>query len=211
MYEQAIGLIAGAIGFLAFVPYILEAIQRKTRPNRATWIIWAILGIIIAASYWASGARETVWAPAAYAVGITAVALISVKYGEGGWTALDIACLLGAGAGLIVWWLTSEPEFSLYLTIAIDAIGAIPTIRKSYERPESESRSSWLMFLAANTLNLFAIREWSAAIASYPVYVFLLDIVILALLFRPSNAGSRNQKRKPKAASPELKKIIRNK
>ncbi len=40
------------------------------------------------------------------------------------------------------------------------------------------------MFLAANTLNLFAIQEWSVAIASYPVYVFILSLAMSALLAR---------------------------
>lgn len=182
--QSAIGLLAGIIGFLSFIPYILETLNRKISPNRATWIIWAVLGVIIAASYYLAGARATAWVPAAYAVGIVVMALLTLKYGEGGWTKLDKACLAGAGAGLVLWAVTSDPVLPLYLTIGIDAVGAIPTIKKAYERPESESRLSWLMYVVANTLNLFAITEWTLVVASYPVYVFVLSGIMSVLLAR---------------------------
>ncbi|MEW6035722.1 MAG: hypothetical protein AB1529_03860 [Candidatus Micrarchaeota archaeon] len=179
-----LGLIAGAIGFLAFAPYIKSILAKKTTPNRATWLIWAVLGIIIAASYYSAGARESAWVPIAYAVGLVFVAGLSLRYGEGGWTPLDLFCLAGAAIGLLLWALTSEPLFALYLTIAVDALGGVPTLKKAHERPESEDRLTWLMFLAANTLNLFAIGEWTVAIASYPVYVFILSLAMSALLAR---------------------------
>jgi hypothetical protein len=180
-----LGLLAGIIGFLAFVPYILDTLSRKTKPNKATWIIWAVLGVIIAASYWSAGARDTAWTPIGYAIGILAVAALSLKYGEEGWTALDKACLLGAGIGLAAWAITSEPVFAYFLTTSIDAIGGIPTIKKAYHRPETESKAAWGMFLIANSLNLLAINEWSLMIALYPVYVFILSLTMNALILRP--------------------------
>jgi hypothetical protein len=186
-----LGIIAGIIGFLAFVPYILDTLSHKTKPNKATWIIWAVLGLIIAASYWSAGARDTAWTPIGYAIGILAVAALSLKYGEEGWTALDKACLIGAGVGLAVWAITSEPVFAFFLTTAIDAIGGIPTILKAYKKPETESRAAWAMFLIANSLNLLAISEWSLVIALYPVYVFVLSLTMNILILRPASAAVR--------------------
>jgi hypothetical protein len=184
-----LGIAAGIIGFLAFVPYILDTLNRKTKPNKATWIIWAVLGVIIAASYYSAGARDTAWTPIGYAIGILAVAALSLKYGEEGWTALDKACLLGAGIGLGIWAITNEPVFAYFLTTIIDGIGGIPTIRKAYHRPETESRAAWGMFLIANSLNLLAISEWSLMIALYPAYVFILSLTMNALLFWPRLHG----------------------
>jgi hypothetical protein len=184
MEPPTLGLLAGIIGFLSFIPYILGTLNRKTKPNKATWIIWAVLGVIIAASYWAAGARETAWVPVAYAIGVIIIALLSLKYGEEGWTTLDKACLAGAGTGLALWYWSGDAALALYFTITVDAIGAAPTIKKAYERPESESRTAWLMYLVANTLNLFALSEWTLAAASYPVYVFALSAIMSALLSR---------------------------
>jgi len=186
MDTAGFGLLAGIIGFLAFIPYILDIVKGSTRPNKATWIIWAAVGFVIAASYFAAGARDSAWTPVAYAVGILAVAALSLRYGEKGWTKLDIACLIGAGIGLSLWILTKEPVFALYITTVVDLIGAIPTFKKAHEKPESESKVAWVMFFIANTLNLFAIgSEWTLPLLSYPGWVFVQSALMNILILRP--------------------------
>jgi hypothetical protein len=194
--NSVLGIAAGIIGFLGFVPYILDTLKRKTTPDKATWIIWAILGIIIAGSYLASGAKESAWTPIAYAVGIVIVAVLSLKYGEDGWTVLDKACLIGAGLGLVLWWYTNDPVLAYVLTTIVDAIGSLPTIMKAYARPESERNLAWPIFLIANTLNLLAIMEWTLVIALYPVYVFILSSSMTALVFFPRKTGISGASRK---------------
>jgi len=200
-YSAFFGIAAGIIGFSGFIPYIIGTLRGTTKPNKATWLIWAAMGAIIAASYFSAGATDSAWLPAAYAVGIFAVAALSLKFGERGWAKLDLFCLLGAGAGLLLWWLTSEPTFALYLTIVVDAIGFIPTFRKAYTNPESEDRLAWCLFLIADILNIFAISEWTLAQASYPVYVLVFTIVLNALLYLPKRGGVRGKEgRKGRAA-----------
>lgn len=192
-YEFLFGISAGAIGFLGFIPYVIGTLRGTTKPNKTTWLIWAAMGVIIAASYFSAGASDSAWLPAAYAIGIFIVAALSLRFGEKGWTKLDLFCLLGAGVGLLLWWLTSEPTFALYLTITVDAIGFIPTLRKAYERPESEDRLAWCLFLVADALNIFAISEWTLAQASYPVYVLVFTLALNALLYLPKRGGVRGK------------------
>lgn len=188
-----VGLLAGCIGFLAFVPYTISTLKRKTRPNKATWIIWAVLGLIIAASYYVSGARDTAWTPIAYAIGMIIVASLSLRYGEDGWTQLDKFCIGGAALGLALWGITDNAMIALYLTIIIDAMGGIPTLKKAYERPESEDMLTWAMFFIANVVNMFAINSWSVQILSYPVYVLILsfsmNVILLRAKFMKRGAG----------------------
>lgn len=191
MDYSMIGIIAGVIEFIGFLPYILDTLNRKVTPNKATWIIWTFLGVIIAASYYASGARDTIWMPIASAIGIIIVALLSLKYGEEGWTPLDKTCLIGAGAGLALWWYTNEPTLAYGMTTIVDAIGALPTIKKAYDRPESERNFAWPLFFIASVLNLIAIRQWTFTIALYPVYVFVLNSSMSALVFLPRNGRNK--------------------
>ena len=56
-----VGFFAGLLSLAAFVPYIIAIVKGVTKPNRATWWIWTTNGLILLASYYASGAESTVW------------------------------------------------------------------------------------------------------------------------------------------------------
>ncbi len=183
--QALLGQFAGALSLLGFVPYIVEIVQGKTRPNRATWWIWTVVGVMLCASYYATGARHAVWVPASYVAGPLVTALLSLKYGEGGWDRFDRNCLAASLLSVVVWWVARSPLLALLSNIAIDFLGALPTVRKSYHEPGAESLLSWSIFLVADAANLGAIGAWSPATALYPVYLFSLAAVLVALLLRP--------------------------
>ncbi len=185
------GQVAGILALAAFVPYVLAILRGETKPNRATWWIWAVVGFMLGASYYSSGANHTIWVPVSYVVGPLVIAVLSLKYGEGGWTRFDRMCLLGAGISVVLWWIFGSPLIALCINLFIDFLGALPTIRKAYHKPEGEDRAAWALFVAGDIANLFAVERWTFAIAAYPVYMFLCGGVIAILVFfRP-----RNQKR----------------
>lgn len=179
---EIIGKIAGGLSLLAFVPYVLSTLRGVNRPNRATWVIWTAVGISLLASYAAAGARDTLWVSIGNLTAFIAVLLLSFKYGEGGWTPLDIGCLIAAAFGFALWWWFDSPLPTLYSGLFIDFVGAVPTIKKAWIDPRSEDLSAWILFFVANSLNLFAIREWSVAIASYPVYMVFITFLLMAIL-----------------------------
>lgn len=179
------GRIAGLISLAAFFPYLLATVRRKTRPNRATWWIWTVVGLMLATSYRSSGARNTMWVAASYVLGPLVTALVAFKYGEGGWTRFDRGCLCGAALSALLWWWFDSPQLALLLNLFIDLLGALPTLRKAYSGPESENKSAWILFSIGNTINLFAIERWQYSILIYPVYMFIISGVITCLLFRP--------------------------
>lgn len=179
-----LGLLAGFVTLLAFLFYIRDAIDRKSRPNRATWIIWTVLSMVISASYYAAGARDTIWAALGFTIGQAAVALVSLRYGTPGWSALDKACLAGAAMGMAAWALSGSAFLALLIAMAVDFIGAIPTIRKALREPDSESRAGWILFGIGNILNVLAIERWTPEIAIFPIYFLLVNGIILALSLR---------------------------
>lgn len=180
--HDLVGKVAGALSFLAYVPYVISTVKGKTRPNRATWIIWTAVGVSLLASYAAAGARETVWVTVANLAAFLMVLILSFKYGEGGWTVFDGFCLFGAGLGFALWWWFDSPLPTLYSGLFIDWIGALPTLRKSWVDPYSEDLLSWILFLTANALNLLALRVWNLEMASYPLYMVGITLVMVVIL-----------------------------
>ncbi|MCC0177363.1 hypothetical protein I4641_10285 [Waterburya agarophytonicola K14] len=180
-----IGIIAGFVGLLGYLPYIITTLQGKTKPNRATWWVWGLLGIIQIISYYYSESNfdSAIWLLACYTLCQIIMAVLSIKFGEGGWDKLDKFCFFGVILSVILWQLFNSASIALLFTIIIDMFGAVPTVVKSYYEPEKESSFSWTIFLIANSLNLVAIGSWSLR-SIYPFYLFCLSLTLTILLHR---------------------------
>ncbi len=182
--KAILGVIAGVIAFVAYVIYVASILRGKTKPNRATWWIWAFMGLVVGLSYYASGAENTIWVPFVEFLGPFIIAILSIKYGEGGLTSrTDLFCLLGAIISIFLWIIFDNPVIALVTNLAIDSFAIIPTIKKSYLRPEGEDFSAWFGTGIADTLNMFAVEKFTFAILLYPIYMLVSDLIVIVILF----------------------------
>lgn len=177
--HQVLGIGAGLLQLTALPIYVRDIFRGGTKPSRVTWWILGFLNAMIAASYFASGARATIWIPIAYAIGFFIIAVLSIRYGEGKWTSFDRICVAGALTAGLIWWLADVPQLTLFLLVAIDFFGLLPTIIKAYKKPGTENRVSWTIATIASVLNVAAIETWVLAVAVYPLYVLITNGVVL--------------------------------
>ena len=180
---ELVGKFAGIIVALSFVPYITSILRRKTSPNRASWFIWTSTNFLILGSYYLSGAKSTVFLPLAFAVGSSMIAILSIWYGDGGWTLLDRFCLIVVGLSIALWFLLKTPQAVLFVGILNGLLGTLPTIKKSYLRPQTESKLAWGMCFIGSIANIIAIDNWSFSIVIYTVSIFFEVGIIVFLLF----------------------------
>lgn len=182
-YYETIGIIAGILALVGYVPYIISILRGKTQPNKATWFIWTLVGGLLAFSYMAEGDQNTIWLPMGYFLGPLITAFLSLRYGYATWTKIDTICVVAAAISIIPWILSDNATLTLLINVLIDATGAIPTLIKTYHEPETEDLTAWIIFFIANTLQLIAISYWNLA-AIYPIYLFLLAGGIVTLIVR---------------------------
>lgn len=183
-WQATMGAISGLLSVICFVPYIITILQGKTKPHRATWTIWLILGIVLSASYYSTGAVNTLWLPVCAAFGQFIIVILSIKHGEGGWSRFDRFCLIGVGISLILWWQFNSAFIALLCNLFIDFLGALPTIKKSYYQPETEDLLTWILYLSASSFNLLALENWSFTLSVFPLYIFFVNVIIATLLLR---------------------------
>lgn len=193
-YTSFFGILAGIVSFSAYFFYMYAIIKGYTKPSRSTWFIWAFVGIITAFSYKASGAVDTLWVAISEATAPTIIALLAIKYGVGGLEKIDKIAFLGSTLSLILWWIFGSPLIALITNLAIDLFAAIPTIVKSWKKPEEEDRLAWSITQSGNLLNLFAIDQFNFGVILYPIYTFTIDGIITALLFIPKKIKKQLQK-----------------
>lgn len=183
--QNTIGLVAGFISFISFFPYLVSTLRGKTKPQRATFAIWSAIDLVILISYFASGARETIWMLGVYTLCQICVFLLSIKFGMGGLDKMDIACLAGAAVGIAAWVLTKNPTAALYISMFVEFLGLLPLIKKAYLYPQTENTLSWTLAWMAALVNLFALTSLQPNIVSYPIYLFLSEGTIAVLLLLP--------------------------
>lgn len=180
-----LGKIAGVLSFCAYISYIRSTLRGETKPSRSTWWILTLVGAMILITYYAEGARSTIWVPVAYVIGPFIIALLSLKYGEGSkWEPLDKICFSLAVISIAIWYATSSAFIALILNIGIDFLGLIPTIKKAYLRPESEDRTAWTLESFAGVINIIALDSSKFSIIIYPIYLLTLNSAVAMLLYR---------------------------
>ncbi len=184
MLQVIFGILAGLIGFFAYVWYLRAILLGETHPNRMTWFIIAFVSWVILLTYHSSGADTTIWLPVGEALASSVIAILAIKHGVGGREERDLICLVGAILSLIVWKVFGSAFLGLIGGLAVDTFALWPTVIKSFKIPGEEDRPAWTMTQIANTFNILAINSLMIGIWIYPIWRFLLDGVVIYALYR---------------------------
>jgi len=192
--HQIIGLTAAVICSTAALPYFISIIKRETVLNRASWFVWLAVGGVTFSSYLVSGARATIFLPALYLVTNAIFFIMSLKYGEGGLSKFDLSCVAIAMFALLVWWITRRSDYANYVSLMAEFIGFLPTYKKIWQRPETESYLAWGIATFAQFLNLFAIEQRRAVIIVDPVSIFLDYFIVMLLLSRKYTLSGKKRR-----------------
>lgn len=184
MYSILFGYISGILILLSFVPYIRDIFKHKTNPQRASWLIWSVLGAIAFASQLAKGATDSLWFTALQELGDLSVFVLSIKYGVGGFAKRDVLTLIGAGISLILWYVTSEPAVALFLIIFIDGLGGVLTMIKSYEHPKTETALLYVLTGLSAFFACLAVGSFNFVLLAFPLYTCAITFgIVMAIKF----------------------------
>ena len=106
----------------------------------------------------------------------------------------DIVCLVVALVGVILWRVTQNPVVALYFAIGADFTGMIPAIIKTYRFPHTEVWTFYLLDVFAAAFSLMAVKNWTVQEYSYPVYIALINLIMVLLIVRPNIVRKVNLK-----------------
>jgi hypothetical protein len=169
-------ILSAVIGTIAFYPYVRDIFFLKTKPHAYTWLIWsitqgtAVVGILYGGGGW--GGLNLVMGT----LFVMSVFLFSLRYGTKNITKTDTAVLIAALLAVVIWWQLHEPILAIFMVSAIDILGYIPSFRKSYHEPWSETLVSWLAFVASDVFALFALSEYNFLTMTYIVAIIIANL-----------------------------------
>lgn len=174
------GVIAACLGTMAFLPYLRDTLAGRTQPQRASWLIWAVLSFVALASQFWEGATTSLWFAAAKVSGTVLICIIAIWKGTGGyWDRRDSWVLALAGLGLVLWAMTETAVYALAISITISFLGGTITIAKAFADPDSETISMWLVSFVAACFAIAAVGGFDPVLMAYPAYLFVLNAAIL--------------------------------
>ena len=179
---QILGLFSGFLSIVMYIPYLRDIFRHTTKPERASWLIWSVLGGIAFFSQLAKGATNSLWLTGAQTFGVFVVFILSLRYGVGGLVKKDIYALITAGLGLFAWYLTNEPAIALIFVIIIDAIGGLLTVLKAYENPDSETLITWLLSGTSGIFATLSIGSLNYVLLAYPVYIIAINYAVVTAI-----------------------------
>ena len=191
-YKTICAITAAVIGAGCFVPYILDIYKSKTKPHAYTWLIWTILQVTGVIAMYYSGAGIGILALAIGSVLCGYVFVLSLKHGTKNITTFDTVCLIGALGAIGVYIFLKDPLLSIILISAIDVAGFLPTLRKSWLEPYSETVSMFAFFAISGTFTILALKDYSFTTALYPATLMAINITatIVIVLRRQSPPSS---------------------
>jgi hypothetical protein len=159
--KQILGIIAVCLTFIAYIPYYRDILRHKTHPHVYSWSLWGLLTVLIVALQIKGGAGTATLVTAAAGLLCIGVVVLSLKHGKRDITTSDtMVALLGLFA-IGFWLIVKQPVVSIILVVIADYLAFIPTVRKSWHKPYSETLSLYVTNTIRFSLALLAVEAYT--------------------------------------------------
>ena len=183
--RNILSLLGALLAIGSVVPYLIDIIKRKTRPNIVSWITWTILTAIATAAAFAAHEPRSAILTLATSLGTLSVVLLGLKYGIAKFTLFDGICQTAAIIGLILWFVFNSPLIALVASLGVDFIGLLPTLRHSWLKPGEETWQAFGIAFFASAFTIASIKTFTVTGLLFPVYLTLADgSLALMLIYR---------------------------
>ena len=184
--KESFAIVAALLAIVGNVPYIRDVLRGRVQPHAYTWLVWTLVSGMTFFGQLAKGAGIGALPTAASEIFTLAIFLLSLRYGFSNPSRSDKVFLGVALAGLVPWLLTSDPTWSVVIAVGIDLVAFIPTLRKTWRRPETERGLLYGMNVARHGLALFSLQAYNVATVLHSLAMIVTNgLMTLFILVRP--------------------------
>lgn len=181
-WKLAFGIFSSALALFACIPYIRDILRRKTEPHAYTWLIWTILQGVGATIQIKGGGGYGAWALTLGTFICFSIFLLSLKYGTKNINFFDLLCLIASFGTLILYLFLTNPLYAVLAITIIDFIGFLPTFRKTFEEPFTETTSMYGASAVVNISSLLALQNYSLPNTLYMSSLFVTNIIMVTII-----------------------------
>jgi hypothetical protein len=177
-----------AIAALGTAVYLRDTLRGTTQPNRVTWLLWAVAPLLAAGVEFDEGVGLR--ALPTFMIGFMPLLVFAASFANRSlvWTIrrFDYACGAVSVVGTVVWLVTRNGVLAISAAIVADFMAGIPTVRKSWTHPETETVHSYVGAAVSMAIVLLTIDEWTFDVAAFPIFIVCMASVMVVLVgFEP--------------------------
>lgn len=170
-----LGIISTAIAVICFIPYIKDILRKKTEPHTYSWLVWTILQTVGVMAQLKEGAGYGAWALGVGALFCFTIFLFSFKYGTKNISKFDLLCLIASICAIVIYLFIENPVYAIVAVALIDFVGFLPTFRKGFEEPFTETVSTFILSALANVLSILALQNYTVTTVLYIASLFFTN------------------------------------
>lgn len=186
-YAHWLVVLSACISIAGSYAYIRDTLAGRSKPNRVSWSMWAIAPLIGTAA--AISAHADLWSTVRiFLAGLLPllVFLASFINPQSYWklTLFDLLCGVCSIIAFIVWIGIDSPRLAILFAATGDGFASIPTIRKAWHYPETETGITYVASFVSVLLVLPSIPEWNIENSAFQVYLLIANTILLFAVYR---------------------------
>lgn len=151
--HEILKIAGGVSALLLFIPMAFQILRDNgAGQNFATWILWAAMDSILAASTIIR--HGNYFLPLGFAIGGVAMTILLLAKGRVAWVRLDTVILILVIGCLVAWYLGGARTAIVASTLAT-SIATIPGLIELWKNPQPTVANIWGAYVISNGLAFF--------------------------------------------------------
>ncbi len=189
--KEVIAIIAAVLAIIGNVPYLIDVLKQKAKPHPYTWLVWSIVSGVTFFGALAKGAGVGAIPTGAAEIFTIIIFFFSLRYGFKNIVRRDTYFLIIALLGLIPWAITKDPTISVIIVVTIDFIAFMPTLGKTWKRPETETPLLYSMNVSRHVLTLFSLQAYNVATVLHSIVMIVMNTIMTGIIFWRKRQNAR--------------------
>ena len=184
MIDPRFVFLATALSAVGAANYVRDTMRGSTSPHRVTWGLWALEGILafVVEVQQHVGLASTM----TLALGLVPllVVIVSFKNPHAVWRIdrIDVVCAVVSLSGLVFWAVVNQPILALISFAVADFMAALPTYRKSWTHPETETARMFVLGTVNTGITLLTLKHFTTDGALFPGVIMMTDCILSVLI-----------------------------
>ncbi len=189
-HQVLFSVVAVILTLVGYAPYLWDVLKKKTEPHVFTWFVFTIAGVIAYALQVFGGAGVGSWSLLVACVISFVIFLLSLRVGNKHIAFSDIFFLLLSLVALYLWLVVKQPILSAILATSVELLGFLPTVRKSWNSPYSETLFMYEVCVVRFGVSVFSLESLNILTLLYPAAWLITNVAFVAFLIARRKAVS---------------------